>query len=131
MSNLSKRKWDGLETVNEGKWFTGYDGDVFIPIEGVETSHCSRFKLCNRVDHSIKTLKVKPVCTSRGRSSAIMVWEDSEGFQYNMSLSGGFTLIQLIVSSGVKIDIADGYITTTFVQTKQGANYFIEVYADE
>lgn len=128
MSKLYKRKWDGLETIKEGKWFTGYDGDVTIIKDGAEHPHLQWCTPCGKVDHYTKTLTLRPVCTSRGRSSAVMVWEDKDGFQYNMSLSGGFKLLQMIVNNKVELDLDKGYVTQVFTQTKQGANYFIEVY---
>jgi hypothetical protein len=122
---LDKRSWLGYITVKEGKWFTGYSGDILE--NKPEHWYSPQCKFCIPVTHEVRELTLKPVTTQRGRSSAVAIWEDKEGFKYDISFSGTFKMLQTIMNDSDEFEVIDGFITAKFVQTKQGANYFIEM----
>lgn len=122
---LNKRKFKGYEYYANNKWFTGYSGDI-ICREDAQKWVCGGYEVCKEIPHEVRELSLWLAGNSRGRSSAVMIWKDSAGFSYNMSLSSGCDLIQKIMTGRCKLDIETGLVTAKFIQVKQGANYFIE-----
>lgn len=132
----SKRSYHSYVKDN-GKWFTGYDGDAFTE-EGAERfkAHWPRVdpnylieRKVNIVDHEHRELKLKFITTSKGRSSAVAIFQDEENFQYALTFIDFGKLFHIISNTGeypeYDIRIEDGYLVGWFNQCKKGQNYFI------
>lgn len=127
VSKLNKRKWDAVVCIDNGKWFTGWDGDIATKPRNTYRGEQPALHKMSDI-HEIRQLKVKLLGTSRGRSSAIFLFEDKDGYTYNVSMSGGEKLLKAYFAD--KIEREGEYLVADFVQTKQGANYFIEIVGD-
>ena len=122
--SIAKRTYPAVRTRSEGKYFTGYAGDI-----SVDENHSTRDTKCVRSEtHNTEVLWVKPIGTRRGRSAANLTFEDMDGFSYSLSLKSTDTLLKYIVDGKVKI--IDGYFFGEFCQVKQGQNYFIDLVED-
>lgn len=121
--SLSKRKYPAYTTTEEGKWFTGFEGDV-------TTTETTRFHtLCEEsYNHLTKLLKLTPSHTVRGRSAANLVFKDHEGFPYLLSMKSVDNFLKGL--SNGDIIIQEGYFEAEFCQVKQGQNYFIDLVED-
>lgn len=125
--SLNKRKYPCV--TKEGKWFTGYEGEV------VTQEYCDKryneevptwYTLCVESDiHETKVLRLKPSHTRRGRSAANIVCVDEDEYEYLMSMKSIDNFLQALVSG--KIVIKDGVFEAEFCQVKQGQNYFIDL----
>ncbi len=116
MERLRKRKWKPAYIDDSDKWFTGYQGAGGY-WEDLQDSHV------------VKYLHLTPCGMSRGRSAATFEFKDKDDFTYTMSMSGTFALLAAL-SCGIaeKSDEVYNGWRLPCVQTKQGANYFIEVF---
>lgn len=118
-TGINKRTWAPfIDTKNNGKWYTGYDG--YYGSKGIIADMNS--------PHEVRTLTLTPVNTTRGRSSANMIFADKDGYQYIMGLDGGFQLIKRLLKGDIKSD--GEYLVCEFVQVKRGANLLIEAVED-
>lgn len=117
-ASINKRSWAPfIDTANNGKWYTGYDrylSDNIIP------------DINN--PHEVRTLTLTPISTTRGRSSANMIFADKDGYKYIMGLDGGFQLIKKLLRGEIKSD--GEYLICDFIQVKRGANLLIEAVED-
>lgn len=127
-NDLSKRKWRSLLHAESLKWYTGYEHDTYV--DDKELGLYRRYKCVISKEHYTDTLTVKLAGYGRGRSAANFYVEDQEGHKYMMSMSGFFELMDLLLKSQT-VAHKGGYFTATFVQTKQGANYFIAPYKED
>lgn len=149
--SLKRRNYPALTVQGSGgKWYTGWDGGAFTD-SGFEAykrqyphSDVDSFFDCNsrtRVDasttHEVRKLRLQFKDTAKGRSSAVALFEDKEGFVYTMTLNTlGLILCLLHHPRGVMHQIHDisetriqgkgTFIEGTFMQVKKGQNYFIE-----
>jgi hypothetical protein len=131
-----KRNYNGYVKDN-GKWFTGYDGDALTE-EGaekfkarwprVDPNYLLERKV-NIVDHEHRELKLKFVTTSKGRSSAVAIFQDEENFQYALTFIDFGKLFHIISNTGeypeYAVRLEGDYIVGWFNQCKKGQNYFI------
>ena len=124
--SISKRKYYAYWTNEEGKWYTGYDGDISTCVE----EDCQRgFKICTESsEHITQVLTLTPSHTVRGRSAANIVFKDEQGFEYLMSVKGVATFLKGVVEDEVLIE--NGYFAAEFCQVKQGSNFFIDFVED-
>lgn len=149
---LKRRNYPALTVQGSGgKWYTGWDGDAFTD-SGVESykkqypradldrffeGATSRSRVDATTDHETRKLRLQFKDTAKGRSSAVALFEDEEGFVYTMTLNTlGLILSLLHHPRGVIHQIHDiseariqgkgTFIEGTFVQAKKGQNYFIE-----
>lgn len=138
MAKINKdRKYFAVYDKKSGKFYTGWDGSIVSEpyiLRGVE--HDAR-EVLEKV-HSPQCLEIQYCGYGKGRSAANLYFEDRDGYQYEMGMKGFDLLMRLMnrPSSEIeeKYDIKhkrntpeDGsWITGTFCQTKQGAQYFIE-----
>lgn len=128
MSKLDKRTWRPLLHTDNLKWYTGYEHDTYV---GNEESGLYRRYRCVVADyHFSDELTVKLAGYGRGRSAANFYVEDQEGHKYMMSMSGFYELMEELLKAQTTIH-RGGYFTATFIQTKQGANYFIAPYTGD
>ena len=115
MERLRRRKWKPAICENTGKWYTGYAG----------------FDNCVSLDvaHKVQMLHLTPCGMSRGRSAGQFEFKDKDDFTYTMSMSGTYALLAALASGIVKTsdEVYAGW-ELPCVQTKQGQNYFIEVF---
>lgn len=115
-ASLRKRSWKPfLCKDHKNKWYTGWDGGYALKRAGAKEYD---------EPHEIRTLKITPVDTTRGRSSANMVFEDEDGFRYLMGLDGGFQLVRKFLKNEITKD--GEYLIGHFVQVKRGSNLLIE-----
>lgn len=123
---MSKRKWKPLYNL-DGTWYTGWQHDARCSQE-----ECRGQQVPNAMvggGHGKINMTVKLAGYGRGRSAANFYVEDLNGRSYEISMSGFYSLIEQVLSN--KIELLDGgYFTATFMQTKQGANYFIAPYEE-
>jgi hypothetical protein len=127
MSKLDNRKWKPIILKSSLRWYTGYQGDYHLDKEAgrrYNSTPCSEGG-----KHYTDKLTVKLAGYGRGRSAANFYVEDTEGYKYMMSMSGFYSLLEQVLIKGVTIK-RGGYFTATFMQTKQGANYFIAPYEE-
>ena len=113
---LKKRGWKPVIT-EEGKLFTGWDG----------VRHYD--EMVSDEPHKIWVLEIRPVTFSRGRSAADIIFEDRDGFKYDMKIGGAVKLLRKMCLG--EIELNDGYLKTEIVQVKKGANVAIECVFDE
>ena len=119
LDSLRKRSWNPYVYKSDGKWYTGYAGAWYM-----------HDKISNEpAEHKVRSLTLTPSRTTRGRSAANMVFKDQSGFEYIMSLDGGFKLIKKMLKGEIKVD--GEYLTVDFVQVKKGSNIFIEAVEDD
>lgn len=124
MSKLGKRKYPALGAPSGGqrKWYTGWAGD---------THGCLIL-----AEHETRKLRLQFVKTKKGMSSAVAVFQDEDGFQYNLSFNCLELILVLLHHKRTdfhrKYDISETrihgstWIEGTFMQIKRGQNYFIE-----
>lgn len=150
MTKLSKRKYPALAAAGSGgKWFTGWEGFAFT--EQQEKAHCNRYPRCDMVnmfreggenkrveeiEHEVRKLSLQFSHTEKGRSSAVAVFEDKEGFEYKISFNSLELILQLLHRKrdpNTKYDISETciqgtgtWVEGTFMQVKKGQNYFID-----
>lgn len=149
---LKRRNYPALTVQGSGgKWYTGWDGDAFTDtgIEAYKKQYpradmdrmfegkTSRTRVDASTTHETRKLRLQFKDTAKGRSSAVAIFEDEEGFEYTMTLNTlGLILSLLHHPRGVMHQIHDTsetrmqgkgtFIEGTFVQAKKGQNYFIE-----
>lgn len=120
IAKMQKRSWRPFIYADTGKWYTGWDqGNYWERHRTVEES---------KYPHEVRTLKLTPVDTITGRSSANMIFKDPDGQSYLMTLKGGFELVKQLIAGTIKSE--EVYLIADFVQVKKGANIFIEVVED-
>lgn len=120
MEKLLRRKWKPVVCKDTNKWFTGYQGDLEY-----KTTCC---ELVDQ-DHEAKILHLTPCGMSRGRSAGTFEFKDDDDFTYTMSMSGTYALLTALAAGLVtKSEKVYAGWEIPCVQTKQGANYFIEVF---
>ena len=150
MGKLRKRSYPALaEAGSGGKWFTGWEGFAFTPDQ--EKAYSARFPLFDfenmfrpggynkrveEIDHETRKMSLQFSHTEKGRSSAVAVFEDKEGFEYKISFNSLELILQLLHRKRdpkTKYDISETriqgsgtWIEGTFMQVKKGQNYFIE-----
>lgn len=150
MSKLKKRSYPALaEAGSGGKWFTGWEGFAFTAKS--EAAYAARFPLCNfehmfrpggenkrveEIEHEVRKMALQFSRTEKGRSSAVAVFEDKEGFEYKISFNSLELILQLLHRKrypNTKYDISETriqgsgtWVEGTFMQVKKGQNYFIE-----
>lgn len=150
MGKLRKRSYPALaEAGSGGKWFTGWEGFAFTP--RAEEVYAARFPLCDlvhmfrpgsenkrveEIEHETRKMSLQFSHTEKGRSSAVAVFEDKEGFEYKISFSSLELILQLLHRKrdpNTKYDISETriqgsgtWVEGTFMQVKKGQNYFIE-----
>lgn len=149
MPNLSKRKYPALNVTGTGKWFTGWDGSAFTTRQ--EEAYSARWPHCDlesmfrsggdnkRVEvgeHETRQLTLQFKSNEKGRSSAVAVFSDKDGFEYNISFSSLELILRLLHwkrDPNTKYDVSETriqgsgtWIEGTFMQIKRGQNYFIE-----
>lgn len=129
MKKLNKRKYPAVVVKDSGKWFTGYYGEYLT--EPSENEYFNRmYPLCEESDtHITSELSVKYKTYSRGRSAANIILEDSEGYEYMLSMSSFDKLMKAANdphNSVVTLN-SNGWFIGEFMQVKQGSNYFISV----
>lgn len=150
MSKLNKRKYDGLAELNSGgKWFTGWEGFAFT--EASEEAYLKRFphakpeymfreggenKRVEVIPHEVRKMRLQFKTTGKGRSSAVAIFVDEEGFEYTITLYALEKILQLLHwkrdpnttydISETRIEWGGTWIEGTFMQVKKGQNYFIE-----
>ncbi|AEZ66179.1 hypothetical protein EXT67_20870 [Pectobacterium atrosepticum] len=149
MPNLSKRKYPALNVTGTGKWFTGWDGLAFTQEQ--EDSYIRQWPKCNREytfgsdgtnrrvevgEHETRQLSLRFKSNEKGRSSAVAVFADKEGFEYKISFSSLELILRLLHwkrDPNTKYDVSETriqgsgtWIEGTFMQIKRGQNYFIE-----
>ena len=128
MERLRKRKWKPVIIVGESddcfnkhfdKWFTGWNGLIEDDPCVVEVDE----------EHQAKYLHLSPCGMSRGRSAATFEFKDKDDYTYTMSMSGTYALLAALSCGLVERseEVYNGW-RVPCVQTKQGANYFIEVF---
>lgn len=148
MKKLSKRKYPGLAVINTGgKWFTGWEGDAFTKEKEISFStrypHADMDHIFSRgaaervevIEHEAKKLRLQFSFTGKGRSSAVAVFKDVDGFEYSLTLFTLEKILQLLHwkrDPNTKYDISETriqgsgtWIEGTFMQVKKGQNYFI------
>lgn len=123
MSKFSKRKWKPVYNLN-GSWYTGWSRDIHEDNKKYYKKNAKVGK-----EHFSKDLTVKLNGYGRGRSAANFDVKDEEGNSYMMSMSGFYSLLEQVLDMNTDIK-RGGYFTATFMQTKQGANYFIAPYEE-
>lgn len=149
MSKLRKRNYPALEVTGTGKWFTGWEDNAFTEerweafqrrypnadyryvFEGNSPSY-----FVDIIEHETRKLSLQFSHTEKGRSSAVAVFEDKDGFKYKVSFSNLELILQLLHRKrdpNTKYDISETriqgsgtWIEGTFMQVKKGQNYFIE-----
>jgi len=114
---MVNRSWKPFVDKGTGKWLTGY-------AEG----YAQQLRDPLVEDHEIRILEITPTGTGRGRSAAYITFEDREGHNYNMSLTGGFELIKAYLHG--KIRGNGEFMIGRFNQVKKGSSLFIEVVKD-
>lgn len=149
MVKLKRRNYPALNVTGTGKWFTGWDGYAYTPAQ--EASYFLQFPRCGReyffhqdsenkrvevVDHEVRQLALQFKSNEKGRSSAVAVFADKEGFEYKISFSSLELILRLLHwkrDPNTKYDISEtriqgsgSWIEGTFMQVKKGQNYFIE-----
>ena len=125
-SKMSKRKWEPLYNL-DGTWYTGWQHDARCSQE-----YCRGHQVVNArvgVGHAVVDMTVKLAGYGRGRSAANFYVEDLNGRDYMMSMSGFYSLLEQVLSKDIEL-LDGGYFIATFMQTKQGANYFIASYEE-
>ncbi|QDP60472.1 MAG: hypothetical protein GOVbin1096_100 [Prokaryotic dsDNA virus sp.] len=122
LKTLVKRSWQPWIVESTGKWYTGYDQTNYYERQTGEKVKTSKYP------HEVRQLKLTPRYTITGRSSANMIFEDEQGFEYIMTLKGGFDLVKQLISKTIECD--GEYLICEFVQVKKGANIFIEALED-
>lgn len=135
MAKIGKRNYESI-TIG-GKFFTGWYGDI----QKSNGHFVNRKNEVAEVDvsHKPQKLVLKYVGYSRGQSAANILFEDTEGYRYQMSLSGFDLMMQILSVPAGKLPEYDvlefwaafggpssKWYTGYFCQTKQGQNYFIE-----
>lgn len=118
---MSKPTWNPVLYEHNGKFFTGYQGNINTSWFGKVGERPVEVELV----HTTQKLQVKLDGISRGRSAANMYLIDTDGERYMMSFKGAYTMILKLLEN--KICGEDGWFTARFKQTKQGKNYFIEI----
>lgn len=149
MVKLKKRKYPALNVTGTGKWFTGWEGEAFTVAQ--EEAHLHRYPHCDLesifrgggrsqrvepVDHEVRQLSLQFKSNEKGRSSAVAVFADKDGFEYNISFSSLELILRLLHwkrDPNTKYDVSETriqgsgtWIEGTFMQVKRGQNYFIE-----
>lgn len=148
MKDLSKRKYPALNVTGTNKWYTGWDGYAFTPQQ--ESAYFLQYPRCEkeyffhidsenkRVEecgHETRRLSLQFQSNQKGRSSAVAVFVDKEGFEYHISFSGLELMLRLLHwkrDRTTKHDLSETrihgstWIEGTFMQIKRGQNYFIE-----
>lgn len=150
MTKLKKRSYDALAVRNSGgKWFTGWEGNAFT--DAIWESFKKKYpnaddqyifsknspnEFVDIIDHEVRKLRLQFSSTHKGRSSAIAVFFDEDGFGYDISLNSLDLLLCLIHQKPGELhtqyDISEcrnsegTWIEGSFVQCKKGQNYFIE-----
>ena len=120
---LNKRTYPALGAPGgQRKWYTGWDG---------ATHGCLRLD-----SHEYRKLRLQFVKTKKGRSSAVVIFKDAEGFEYTLSFNTLELILRLLHQKRGELhrvyDLSetrdqDGtWVEGTFTQIKRGANYFIE-----
>lgn len=119
MEKLLRRKWKPAFCKETKKWYTGYHGHVGYGDEFDE----------GEGDHEVRILHLTPCGMCRGRSAGNYEFKDDDDFTYTMSMSGTFSLLAAL-SAGLVEKSEKVYAGWEIpcVQTKQGQNYFIEVF---
>lgn len=123
---LQKRSWGPYVSEKDGqfnpsnKWHTGYDS---------KCHGAPRFEQLKGEAHEVRTLKIKPQSVYTGRSSANMIFVDTEGHEYEMTLSGGFELVKKLIAKTIESE--GEFLIADFTQVKKGSNLFIQVYEEE
>ena len=125
MERLRRRKWKPAVVAATGKWFTGYQNTVDETFLDQETPRV----ISVDVDHKMQYLHLTTNGFSRGRSAATFEFKDKDDFTYAMSMSGTLALLVALEQEIVeKSDQLYHGWRLPCVQTKQGANFFIEVF---
>ena len=152
MSKLSTRKYDALVVSCQGmgKWYTGWEGNAFTkqqesaylkqwPNCDVDRSFNqpnSTYKRVEVVGHETRQLRLQFSTTRKGRSAAVAVFKDKEGYSYDVSFNSLELILCLLHQKRgelqQKYDISETrdrngtWVEGTFIQVKRGQNYFIE-----
>lgn len=149
MSKISKRKYPAYFVAGTNKWFTGYDGEAITReyADHYAEKHPDRthpltwggYVECTEGVHEYRHLSLQFLRTAKGRSSAVAIFKDEAGFEYKLSFLTLDKILNILhhpVGTGLynlydvreKRDLTGGgtWIEGTFMQIKQGANYFIE-----
>lgn len=154
--SLKRRNYAALTVQGSGgKWYTGWEGFAYTDA-GVEDykkqyphadvdrmfeGRSSWKRVTAEDNHEARHLSIQFKDVAKGRSSAIALFEDEEGFVYTITLNTlGLILTLLHHPRG---DLHQGYdiaevlthgkgifIEGTFVQVKKGQNYFIEPFSE-
>jgi len=123
MSKLNNRSWKPVLNL-DGSWYTGWSGDI-----REKSDHNRKKNAILVTEHHTEELTVRLDGYGRGRSAANFYVKDEEGHSYMMSMSGFYSLLEQVLLAESIIHNG-GYFTATFMQTKQGASYFIAPYEE-
>ena len=135
---LNKRKYpavvyDGGE--KGGKWYTGWEGDIRIREEPDDDKYWQLHKVVDQ--HICRQLELCYNTYSRGRSAANIHLEDKDGHKYELSMSAFDQLLTATMRPTSETtdqydvvmitNLLDGsvWFRGSFIQVKQGQNYFI------
>jgi hypothetical protein len=109
---MVSRSWKPYVDKASGKWLTGY-------AEG----YAKKVRDPKVEDHEVRILEIEPTSIGNG-----ILFEDREGYVYEMSHVGSLTLVEAIIDG--RMTGVGTFLLGKFKQVKKGGKLFIEVAED-
>lgn len=113
---------------------SGYNGDGFFSShrrrQWEENARAKGAEIIDDAPNFVFYAHIKPTGYSRGRSSAIMEFDDKDGVhKFHAGMDGTFKILTALGSGKLKF-VDDGYIFGVFTFVKQGTSIYIIPYED-